>query len=67
MKYRTFDEVVEERFREHPEELDGFLQTVMEEYEKNPDEGALLSALRPKWLKAQRPRKTKMTFLFLEA
>lgn len=46
IKYRTFDEIVEERFREHPEEIDGFLQTVLEEYEKDPDEGALLSALR---------------------
>ena len=46
IRYRTLDEVVEERFREHPEELAGFLQTVLEEYEKDPDEGALLSALR---------------------
>lgn len=45
-RYRTLDEVVEERFREHPEEVAGFLQTVLEEYEKDPDEGALLSALR---------------------
>ena len=45
-RYRTFDELVEERFKEHPEELAGFLQTVLEEYEKDPDEGALLSALR---------------------
>ncbi len=44
--YRTFDEIVEERFREHPEEVAGFLETVLEEYEKDPDEGALLSALR---------------------
>ncbi len=46
IRYRTFDEVVEERFKEHPEEVEGFLQTVLEEYEKDPDEGALLSALR---------------------
>ncbi len=45
-RYRTFDEVVEERFREHPEEIEGFLQTVLEEYEKDPDEGELLWALR---------------------
>lgn len=46
IQYRTFDEVVEKRFREHPEEVSEFLQTVLEEYEKDPDEGALLSALR---------------------
>lgn len=45
-KYRTFDEIVEERFKEHPEEVSSFLQTVLEEYEKDPDEGALLLALR---------------------
>ncbi|MEW6234544.1 MAG: addiction module antidote protein [Candidatus Omnitrophota bacterium] len=45
-KYRTFDEIVEERFKEHPDEIAGFVQTVLEEYEKEPDEGALLSALR---------------------
>jgi probable addiction module antidote protein len=46
IRYRTFDEVVEERFREEPELVPMFLQTVLEEYEKDPDEGALLSALR---------------------
>lgn len=46
IRYRTFDEIVEERFKEHPEEIAGFLETVFEEYEKDPDEGALLSALR---------------------
>ncbi|MBI1389633.1 MAG: putative addiction module antidote protein [bacterium] len=45
-KYRTFADVAEERFREHPEDVAGFLETVFEEYEKDPDEGALLSALR---------------------
>jgi probable addiction module antidote protein len=46
IRYRTLDEFMEERFREHPEEIDGFLQTVLEEYEKDPDEAALLMALR---------------------
>ncbi len=46
IRYQTLDEYVAERFREHPEEIDGFLQTVLEEYEKDPDEGALLMALR---------------------
>ncbi len=46
IKYQTLDEYVAERFREHPEEISGFLETVLEEYEKDPDEGALLMALR---------------------
>lgn len=46
VRYRAFDEIVEERFREHPEEIDDFLETVLEEYEREPDEGALLLALR---------------------
>lgn len=46
IRYQTLDEYVEERFNEHPEEIEGFLETVLEEYEKDPDEGALLMALR---------------------
>jgi probable addiction module antidote protein len=46
INYRTLDKCVEERFKEHPEEVAGFLETVLEEYEKDPDEGALLMALR---------------------
>ncbi|MBN2325522.1 MAG: putative addiction module antidote protein [Candidatus Omnitrophica bacterium] len=46
IRYQTLDEYVEERFKEHPEEIEGFLETVLEEYEKDPDEGALLMALR---------------------
>lgn len=46
IKYQTLDEYVEKHFQEHPEEVDVFLETVLEEYEKDPDEGALLSALR---------------------
>ena len=45
-KYRTFDEVEEEYYREHPEEIDGFLTITFEEYAHNNDTGALLSALR---------------------
>jgi probable addiction module antidote protein len=45
-KYRTFDQVEEEYYREHPEEIDSFLIVTFEEYAKNNDTGALLSALR---------------------
>jgi probable addiction module antidote protein len=45
-KYRTFDQVEEEYYHEHPEEIDSFLTVIFEEYAKNNDTGALLSALR---------------------
>jgi probable addiction module antidote protein len=45
-KYRTLDEYMEEDFKNHPEQVEGFLETVLEEYEKDPDETALLLALR---------------------
>jgi probable addiction module antidote protein len=45
-KYRTFEQVEEEYYREHPEEIDSFLTVVFEEYAKDNDTGALLSALR---------------------
>ncbi|BAY26389.1 putative addiction module antitoxin [Calothrix sp. NIES-2100] len=45
-KYRTFDQVEEEYYREHPEEIDSFLIVTFEEYAKDNDTGALLSALR---------------------
>ncbi|NJK74535.1 MAG: addiction module antidote protein [Oscillatoriales cyanobacterium RU_3_3] len=45
-KYRTFDRVEEEYYREHPEEIDSFLTVTFEEYAKDNDTGALLSALR---------------------
>ena len=43
---RTFNEVQEEYYREHPEEIDEFLEVTFEEYAKDKDTGALLSALR---------------------
>ncbi|HBB30854.1 MAG TPA: addiction module antidote protein [Cyanobacteria bacterium UBA8803] len=45
-KYRTFDQVEEEYYREHPEEIDSFLTVTFEEYAKDNDTDALLSALR---------------------
>lgn len=45
-RYRTFDECIEEYLRENPEEIPGYLEVALEEYEKDPDEAALLMALR---------------------
>ena len=45
-KYRTFNETMEEHYRNHPEEIDDFLKITFEEYAKDNDPGALLSALR---------------------
>jgi HTH-type transcriptional regulator / antitoxin HigA len=45
-KYRTLSEVTEEYYLENPEEIEGFLKITFEEYAKDNDTGALLSALR---------------------
>ncbi|RJP19334.1 MAG: helix-turn-helix domain-containing protein [Candidatus Omnitrophota bacterium] len=45
-KYRTFDKYMEDHLKKNPDRIDGFLQTALEEYEKNQDETALLLALR---------------------
>ena len=45
-KYRTFDDVEEEYFRRHPEEIDDYLTIIFEEYAKDDNIGALLSSLR---------------------
>ncbi len=42
---RKFTEMLEEYYQEHPEEIDGFLEVQFEEYAKDGDLGALLSAL----------------------
>lgn len=44
--YRTFDEVTEDYYRNHPEEVDSFLATAFEEYAKDGYTPALLSSLR---------------------
>ncbi len=43
---RKFTEMLEEYYREHPEEIDGFLKVQFEEYAKDGDLAALFSALR---------------------
>ena len=44
-KYRTLDEVELEYFRKHPKEIKGYLVVALEEYQKDGDEKAFLSAL----------------------
>ncbi len=43
---RKFTGMVEERLRENPQRIDGFIETQFEEYAKDGDLGALLAALR---------------------
>ena len=44
--YRTLDQIQEEYYSKHPEEIDSFLKTVFEEYAKDGCVPALLSELR---------------------
>lgn len=45
-KLRTLDNVSEEYYREHPEEIEGYLKVCFEEYAKDGQTSALLSSLR---------------------
>lgn len=45
-KYRSFADVEESYFRDHPEEMDEYMVLMFEEYAKDGDTGALLSSLR---------------------
>ena len=45
-EYRTLQEVSEEYFAERPEEIEGFLTVLFEEYAADKDSAALLSGLR---------------------
>lgn len=45
-KYRTFDDVEEEYFHKHPEEIHDYVIIIFEEYAKDGDIGAFLSSLR---------------------
>ena len=45
-KYRSFADVEESYFRDHPEEMDEYMVLMFEEYAKDGDPGALLSSLR---------------------
>ena len=44
--YRTFTDVEESYFRDHPEEIDDYVSILFEEYAKDGDVKALLSSLR---------------------
>lgn len=44
--YRTFNEVEESYFRDHPEEVDDYINLIFEEYAVDGNTGALLSSLR---------------------
>jgi probable addiction module antidote protein len=44
--YRTFNEVEESYFRDHPEEIDDYVNLIFEEYAEDGNTGALLSSLR---------------------
>ncbi len=45
-KYRTLDEVSEEYYRDHPDEIDDYLTAVFDEYALDGNTAALLSSLR---------------------
>ena len=45
-EYRTFDQVEEDYYRQHPEELDTYLETCFEEYAHDGCTPALLASLR---------------------
>jgi probable addiction module antidote protein len=45
-KYRTLDQLEEDYFRDHPEEIDPYLSEIFEEFAKDSDAGALLASLR---------------------
>ncbi len=45
-KLRTLDDVSEEYYREHPDEIEGYLKVCFEEYAKDGSTPALLSSLR---------------------
>ncbi|MGC9195817.1 MAG: addiction module antidote protein [Syntrophobacteraceae bacterium] len=44
--YRTFTDIEESYFREHPEEIDDYIEILFEEYAKDGDTGSLLSSMR---------------------
>jgi len=44
--YRTFNEVEESYFKDHPDEIDDYINLIFEEYAVDGNTGALLSSLR---------------------
>jgi probable addiction module antidote protein len=44
--YRTFNQVEESYFRDHPKEIDDYINLIFEAYAEDGNTGALLSSLR---------------------
>ncbi len=44
--YRTFNQVEESYFRDHPEEVDDYINLIFEAYAEDSNTGVLLSSLR---------------------
>jgi probable addiction module antidote protein len=44
-KFRTFEEAQIEHYKKHPEELKSYVRVALEEYQKDGEEEAFLSAL----------------------
>ena len=44
--YKTLDQVEESYFREHPEEIDDYINLIFDEFANDADMGALLASLR---------------------
>ena len=44
--YRTIDDVTEEYFRDHPDEIDDYINFLFKEYAQDGDTATLLSCLR---------------------
>ena len=45
-KLRTLDEVIEQYFRDHPEEIDDYLTEIFQEFAEDNDTAVLLASLR---------------------
>ncbi len=45
-KLRTLDEVTENYFRDHPEEIDDYLTEIFQDFAEDNDTGVLLASLR---------------------
>ncbi len=43
---RTFDNLEEDYFRRHPDEVDAYLSEIFDEYAQDGDSGSLLASLR---------------------
>lgn len=45
-KFRTLDEVTEEYFRDHPDDIDDYLTEIFQDYAGDNDTAVLLASLR---------------------